>query len=217
MRGWVLISVLALAGCGEHLGANPNYRFDGSPYGAYLTQREAALISNGAAPSVIPVARPFEAPTAEQIAGRSPVPVPATMGIGARRSSTVTASAPVAPVTAAPVTAAPATATAAAAAPAATAPARNAPLAANDGPYPGSVPVLHRYAAETRHAPGNALYARGPGSATLAAQACARFASPEAAQIAFLSAGGPRVDPRGMDPDGDGFVCGWDPRPLRQP
>lgn len=209
MRGWILISVLALAGCGEHLGANPNYRFGGSPYGAYLTQREAALISNGDAPTAIPVARPFQAPTAEQIAGRSPVPVPATMGIAARRSSTVTASAPVAPVTAAPVTA-----TAAAPAPA---PARNAPLAANDGPYPGSVPVLHRYAAETRHAPGNALYARGPGSATQAAQACASFDSPEAAQIAFLSAGGPRVDPRGMDPDGDGFVCGWDPRPLRQP
>lgn len=50
MRGWVLISVLALAGCGEHLGVNPNYQFGGSPYGTYLAEREAALVSNGDAP-----------------------------------------------------------------------------------------------------------------------------------------------------------------------
>ena len=25
----------------------------------------------------------------------------------------------------------------------------------------------------------------------------------------------PILDPKGLDPDGDGFVCGWDPRPLR--
>ena len=49
-----------------------------------------------------------------------------------------------------------------------------------------------------------------------AARACRSYASADAAQTAFIAAGGPVIDPRGMDPDGDGFVCGWDPRPYRQ-
>ena len=27
--------------------------------------------------------------------------------------------------------------------------------------------------------------------------------------------GGPKVDPKGIDPDGDGFACYWDPKPFR--
>jgi hypothetical protein len=45
--------------------------------------------------------------------------------------------------------------------------------------------------------------------------ACARFASPDLAQEAFLSRGGPDRDPLGLDPDGDGFACFWDPAPFR--
>ncbi len=45
--------------------------------------------------------------------------------------------------------------------------------------------------------------------------ACAEFASPDQAQAAFLAAGGPERDRRGIDPDGDGFACFWDPRPFR--
>jgi hypothetical protein len=29
-----------------------------------------------------------------------------------------------------------------------------------------------------------------------------------------LARGGPDKDPRGLDPDGDGFACGWDPAPF---
>lgn len=191
MRGWIMISVLALAGCNEHMGANVNYRFGDSPYGQYLTQREAALIGNGDAPATIPVARPLQTPTPEQIAGASPVPVPATMGVTTRKAATRSA--------------APASANA------------NAPMTANSGPYPGSVPVLARYAAQTRNDPGRQVHARSGGTAAQAARVCAEYASPEAAQTAFLAAGGPQADPHGMDPDGDGFVCGWDPRPLRRP
>ncbi|CAN0586593.1 unnamed protein product, partial [Ectocarpus sp. 12 AP-2014] len=36
------------------------------------------------------------------------------------------------------------------------------------------------------------------------------------AQIAFLEAGGPEKDRNGMDPDGDGFACNWDPTPFRR-
>jgi hypothetical protein len=44
---------------------------------------------------------------------------------------------------------------------------------------------------------------------------CATYGSPDAAQRDFLTRGGPERDPRGIDPDGDGFACGWDPAPFR--
>ena len=44
---------------------------------------------------------------------------------------------------------------------------------------------------------------------------CATYANADAAQRDFLSRGGPDRDPRGIDPDGDGFACGWDPEPFR--
>ena len=39
--------------------------------------------------------------------------------------------------------------------------------------------------------------------------------SDAAAQEAFLKAGGPERDRYGLDPDGDGFACRWDPTPFR--
>jgi hypothetical protein len=44
---------------------------------------------------------------------------------------------------------------------------------------------------------------------------CARFGSHDRAQEAFLASGGPASDRHGLDPDGDGFACGWDPAPFR--
>jgi len=44
---------------------------------------------------------------------------------------------------------------------------------------------------------------------------CGSYASPDLAQIAFLEAGGPEKDPLGIDPDGDGFACAWDPGAFR--
>ena len=46
-------------------------------------------------------------------------------------------------------------------------------------------------------------------------KACSEFASPDQAQAAFLASGGPDRDRRGLDPDGDGFACFWDPSPFR--
>ncbi|MCP4822414.1 MAG: hypothetical protein GY883_24785, partial [Shimia sp.] len=45
--------------------------------------------------------------------------------------------------------------------------------------------------------------------------ACAEFPSPDLAQITFLEKGGPKRDRLGLDPDGDGFACDWDPDPFR--
>ena len=44
---------------------------------------------------------------------------------------------------------------------------------------------------------------------------CSAYASPDLAQIAFLAQGGPDKDPLGIDPDGDGFACAWDPSVFR--
>jgi hypothetical protein len=43
---------------------------------------------------------------------------------------------------------------------------------------------------------------------------CADYVSADEAQRDFLARGGPERDPRGLDPDGDGFACGWDPAPF---
>ena len=44
---------------------------------------------------------------------------------------------------------------------------------------------------------------------------CAEYGTPYEAQRDFLARGGPERDPRGLDPDGDGFACAWDPAPFR--
>ncbi|MFD1881537.1 hypothetical protein [Paracoccus pacificus] len=88
--------------------------------------------------------------------------------------------------------------------------------AVTSGPYPGSVPALTRYANSVKHQPGTRVWSRSaPADMSRAARACAAYTSIDAAQLAFLSRGGPAQDPAGMDPDGDGFVCGWDPNPRR--
>lgn len=93
MRGLVILTALTVAGCGEHRGVNPNYQFGSDRYGQYLTAREAALITGADPVQVIPVARPFYAPTAVQIAGQDPVLPPPTMGIR-RTVATAPAAAP---------------------------------------------------------------------------------------------------------------------------
>ncbi len=44
---------------------------------------------------------------------------------------------------------------------------------------------------------------------------CADYATADDAQRDFLARGGPERDRRGIDPDGDGFACGWDPAPFK--
>jgi len=74
-------------------------------------------------------------------------------------------------------------------------------------------PNIVAFALSTTHAPGTPVYRRsgfgGKGAA------CARYSSPDRAQEAFLAEGGPERDRKGLDPDGDGFACGWDPRAFR--
>lgn len=76
--------------------------------------------------------------------------------------------------------------------------------------------LLTRFAFAAQHAPGTQVWPRPNASAAQAARVCARYATADQAQLAFLAAGGPERDRYRMDPDGDGFVCGWNPAPWRQ-
>lgn len=76
-------------------------------------------------------------------------------------------------------------------------------------------PNIVEYALATTNNPGTQLYERFSLGKKNPLAACAKFASPDQAQQEFLARGGPQKDRLGLDPDGDGFACSWDPRPFR--
>lgn len=77
-------------------------------------------------------------------------------------------------------------------------------------------PNIVSYALSTQNPRGNRIYSRsGVNLATKAQRACAKYVSPDKAQTDFLAKGGPERDRLGLDPDGDGYACGWDPAPFR--
>ncbi|MFX0544242.1 hypothetical protein ACEWPL_001695 [Roseovarius sp. S1116L3] len=81
----------------------------------------------------------------------------------------------------------------------------------------GEGPNIVAYALSTDHAPGTQLYRRGGlNKEAKFERACAGYSGPDLAQIDFLSRGGPERDRLGLDPDGDGYACSWDPRPFRR-
>ncbi|UWQ21329.1 hypothetical protein [Jannaschia sp. W003] len=79
-----------------------------------------------------------------------------------------------------------------------------------------TAPNVAAYALRGARPVGNQGWSRGPfASANAAARRCARYVNGDAAQAAFLGAGGPERDRLGLDPDGDGNACGWDPAGYR--
>lgn len=77
-------------------------------------------------------------------------------------------------------------------------------------------PNIVQYALETSHPKGQQLYTRvGINKQAKFQRNCAKYNSPDQAQTDFLAQGGPRRDRMGLDPDGDGYACAWDPRPFR--
>ncbi|SEQ44852.1 hypothetical protein [Thalassovita taeanensis] len=78
-------------------------------------------------------------------------------------------------------------------------------------------PNIVDFALKTSHPVGKPMYRRGGlGLASRTERNCAKYPSPDMAQSAFLSKGGPDKDRLGLDPDGDGYACAWDPRPFRK-
>lgn len=78
------------------------------------------------------------------------------------------------------------------------------------------VSAVVAYAISAPNRLGQAIYDRSSVSPEKHQAACMAFTSEEAAQEAFLKAGGPKRDPKKLDPDGDGFACKFDPTPFQQ-
>lgn len=79
-----------------------------------------------------------------------------------------------------------------------------------------SGPSIVEFALSTTHPVGQPVYGRsGFSGQNRFNRNCAKYESSDLAQIAFLEAGGPERDRMGIDPDGDGYACFWDPRPFR--
>lgn len=77
-------------------------------------------------------------------------------------------------------------------------------------------PNVVAFALATSHPLGTQVYRRtGGANVNRFNRECARYPSPDRAQEAFLAAGGPQRDRAGVDPDGDGYACYWDPSPFR--
>jgi hypothetical protein len=77
-------------------------------------------------------------------------------------------------------------------------------------------PNIVAFALQTTNAVGQPVYRRSGFRAEARFEsACARYTSADEAQRAFLERGGPEDDRLGVDPDGDGFACYWDPSPFR--
>ncbi len=81
---------------------------------------------------------------------------------------------------------------------------------------PGATtPTPIEFALLVSHLVGQKVYSRSPFGRGKSVANCARFASVDLAQDAFLKAGGPDRDKLRLDPDGDGYACGWNPAKYR--
>lgn len=79
-----------------------------------------------------------------------------------------------------------------------------------------SSPNIVAYALSTTHPVGTRIYTRvGINKDARYARNCAEYGSPDRAQQDFLARGGPNRDRLGLDPDGDGYACNWNPAPFR--
>lgn len=78
-------------------------------------------------------------------------------------------------------------------------------------------PNVVQYALQTSHPKGSRIHRRvSIASDSRTERNCAQYVSADEAQIDFLSFGGPERDRKGLDPDGDGYACDWDPAPFRR-
>jgi hypothetical protein len=75
-------------------------------------------------------------------------------------------------------------------------------------------PNIVAYALAAPNRVGQPWYSRFVFAGARYNRNCGGFRSADEAQQQFLARGGPERDPLGIDPDGDGFACGWDPAPF---
>ncbi len=226
-----LFAPVALVACGPTVpesGAGVGF----NDYNSYNAQREASLTTG--APMVAAGAQPIMGGGVSGGAiGAAPTPAAPPSGsgfsperIGAAIDGAAGAPAPTRTATGAPLSALPPLGAAG------TDPAMAQPMGAASAlppvPQPGPIvpasqlpsragdaPNLVQYALSTNNAVGQPAYDRSSLQLRNPEKACAAYGSADKAQEAFLDAGGPQKDRKGLDPDGDGFACGWDPTPFR--
>ena len=79
-----------------------------------------------------------------------------------------------------------------------------------------SEPNIVQYALQAPNNRGESVFSRsGFSRESKFVRNCAQYRTPDDAQRDFISRGGPQRDRLGIDPDGDGFACGWDPQAFR--
>jgi len=95
--------------------------------------------------------------------------------------------------------------------------ARSQLVVVQPGPLPPRVDGVNiaLFAKQSTNAVGQSIYPRSAGAKVAGLGNCGRFRDADAAQRAFLAGGGPARDRYGVDPDGDGFACQWNPAPYR--
>ncbi len=77
-------------------------------------------------------------------------------------------------------------------------------------------PNIVAYALATKHPVGTKIYSRvGINKDARFTKNCSKYGSQDRAQQDFLAQGGPNRDKMGLDPDGDGYACNWNPAPYR--
>jgi hypothetical protein len=76
-------------------------------------------------------------------------------------------------------------------------------------------PNIIEYAVSTTNPVGQQVYRRSGLLAGRSERNCRSYRSDNLAQEAFLRLGGPERDRQTLDPDGDGYACGWDPTVFR--
>lgn len=90
-----------------------------------------------------------------------------------------------------------------------------APKAVPTGSGGGGASVV-QFALSTTNRVGESIYGRsGSTGGSRYIKNCGKYPSPDLAQTAFLQNGGPQKDSKGIDPDGDGFACSWNPQAFR--
>ncbi len=79
-----------------------------------------------------------------------------------------------------------------------------------------TAPNIVQYALQAPNNRGEQVFTRsGLSGESRFQRNCVKYRSPDEAQRDFLARGGPQRDRLGIDPDGDGFACGWDPQAFR--
>ncbi|WP_172326756.1 hypothetical protein [Mangrovicoccus sp. HB161399] len=208
----LLYAGLGLAGCSAWQGGSTAV----APIAVASLQLEPSVPSGTAAVAAAPPegstgawGAAGTAPVARVSGGSFPV-VPSAVAEAALQPSVPNGQSNVAPVAAAGSVALVPVAAGGLAEPRPVAPARGAssrPAAASDASNPVG------FALATSHPVGQKVY---PRRGAAPAAACGGYGSGVSAQQAFLKAGGPQSDGLGLDPDGDGYACSFDPEPYRR-